>query len=330
MMVSVGTSPESAVDIVSVSASTQTRPTSNVRSVGSDKAVQCLVPERGIPISRGDQCGTPGWDMVSAGVQCCVENVQHTSVGTQCSFPAAQAEQPAAPATAEAATETDIVAELPAQSTHQPSPKNSGTDGEGPDVSSCSSLEPSVPRPAVVNKKSAAPVATTASPGSDDDEVAVPVVVVDDAVIPKGKKNKRKKHKSAIRSPESPDGTVACNAAKSLSWTAKNWPALSPAVKLIRACGPVLLCCAALLLGGIWMGTYLGGAVEVDMYASAFPREASQSYGHMERQTRPPMWVAAGSSLTLGDVWAPRAEQGDVFEWFKDGKLLPGRTRLAI
>ncbi|CAM9588186.1 unnamed protein product [Sphacelaria rigidula] len=326
MMVDVDTSPESAVDFVSVSASTQTQSTSIVCSKGSEKAVQCTFPKRGVPISCGNQCGTPIRDMVSAGVQCCAEDVHHTSVGTQCSFPAAEAEQPAAPTTAEVGTETDIITELPVQSTHRTSLNDESTDVKGLHIPSCSSLESSVSRTRKVNDESVAPVATTASPGSDDDEVAVPVVVVDDSAVPKGKKNKRKKHKSASRTPESSDRPVACNAAKSQSWTASTWPAVSPAMKLIRACVPVLMCSLAILLGGVWMGTYLGGAAEVDTYASAFPREASQSYGHMERQTRPPMWVAAGSSLTLGDVWAPRAEQGDVFEWFKDGKLLPGRT----
>lgn len=330
MMVDVDTSPESAVDFVSVSASTQTQSTSIVCSKGSEKAVQCTFPKRGVPISCGNQCGTPIRDMVSAGVQCCAEDVHHTSVGTQCSFPAAEAEQPVAPTTAEVGTETDIITELPVQSTHRTSLNDESTDVKGLHIPSCSSLESSVSRTRKVNDESVAPVATTASPGSDDDEVAVPVVVVDDSAVPKGKKNKRKKHKSASRTPESSDRPVACNAAKSQAWTASTWPAVSPAMKLIRACVPVLMCSLAILLGGVWMGTYLGGAAEVDTYASAFPREASQSYGHMERQTRPPMWVAAGSSLTLGDVWAPRAEQGDVFEWFKDGKLLPGRTRLVI
>lgn len=332
-MVDTGSSPVPVMDLVSVSASTQTQDPVVMRSIGSDKAVQCLAPMGGVTISCGTECGVAAGNTISTGAQCCVEVPEHTSVGIQSTLPALEAEKVEVLAAAAATTEAEIAEKLPVQSALQLPSEHGSEEVQDDETPQRSSLESQN----VDDESAAAPGALVASitPAADDDDddnddAAVPVV--DDGTVSKAKKNRRKKQKPCVRA-RAPSGRPVGSAAKdtlpsnSSSW----WLSVSPIGSVKRAWLPVLLFVVLnLAIVGVWMRKDLGGAGEAELHTQAIPYAPSNSHHSTERKAQPPMWVAVGGSLTLGDVWAPRAEEGDVFEWFKDGKLLPGRTRWVI
>lgn len=94
----------------------------------------------------------------------------------------------------------------------------------------------------------------------------------------------------------------------------------------------------AALFGAV--GVVLAGAWATDWGragASAEGRDVAATAGAQQvreerAQAQPPVWVVAGSSITLGDVGefergAQRAEGVGRVQWVKDGAILPGQTR---
>lgn len=108
---------------------------------------------------------------------------------------------------------------------------------------------------------------------------------------------------------------------------AASWAKHAPGGSPRRASTRVMFfwCALSLMLAVMWRRTGLERAMNIDRHI--IPPAPSSANESEERRAQPPMWVVVGGSLTLGDVWTPRAGEGEEFEWFKDGKRLPGRTR---
>lgn len=95
--------------------------------------------------------------------------------------------------------------------------------------------------------------------------------------------------------------------------------------------GAALFGVVGVLLAGAWAADWgrVGASVK-GRDVSATPGD-KRVRGDRE-QTQPPVWVVAGSSITLGDVaesrrGAQRAEGVGRVQWVKDGTILAGQTR---
>jgi len=100
--------------------------------------------------------------------------------------------------------------------------------------------------------------------------------------------------------------------------------------RLMRGGGVVFCAVIGVVLGVVW--GLIGRPGAPSWEGSGLLGRSVPLEGQSAVVAQPPVWVVIGGSLTLGDEVASRrpAAKGDgagVVQWFKDGRLLPGKTR---
>ncbi|CAM9934642.1 unnamed protein product, partial [Laminaria digitata] len=337
----------------SVCASTQTEGTLDAAPIPNVTATidiglqfECDAPEaldkevqwEGAPpptmVSRAVQFEGAGQKMASKGVQCAVETdgpcaSQDVSPGTQCGPDTADSDSGGVERlrrVSEGAGETPpTVNNLLRGATRgdggaeQNPPGNSERPTEQPNDSD-DVPERELPQ-AVPGSRDANPPAAAVEPSTKP-------AVVDHGEGPPRSRKKRKKPKPGGAGASRPTAAVDglhpppdCSRKPVHGWRGRiSW-----------FWGAALFGVVGVVLAGAWATDWgrAGASAEGrDVVATA----GAQPVREERAQAQPPVWVVAGSSITLGDVGefergAQRAEGVGRVQWVKDGAILPGQTR---